>query len=165
MLTNKLVELKSTLSEVTPKQGKEGKAHTHSSTLMAMLRRLVADSGIPEERLCQVVHYVYAALFHEPYDGDVPSESAQCVRDWIDDLKYKDMEMLTANVAEERVCKTRSVHILAESSKRDVERHAIQLEVTFWDDEKDQPVTVTFALAVVADASSTLPRRDGTVPG
>ncbi len=35
---NKLVELKSTLSEVTPKQGKEGKAHTNNSTLMAMLR-------------------------------------------------------------------------------------------------------------------------------
>ena len=62
VLTNKLVELKSTLSEVTPKQGKEGKAHTYNSTLTAMLRRLVADSGIPEERLCQVVHYVYAAL-------------------------------------------------------------------------------------------------------
>jgi hypothetical protein len=55
VLTNKVVELKSTLSEVTPKQGKEGKAHTYNSTLMAMLRRLVADSGIPEERLCQVV--------------------------------------------------------------------------------------------------------------
>jgi 2-phospho-L-lactate guanylyltransferase (CobY/MobA/RfbA family) len=94
VLTNKVVELKSTLSEVKPKQGKEGKAHTYNSTLMAMLRRLVADSGIPEERLCQVVHYVYAALFHKPYDGDVPS--AQCVRDWIDDLNYKDMEMLTA---------------------------------------------------------------------
>jgi hypothetical protein len=149
VLTNKVVELKSTLSEVTPKQGKEGKAHTYNSTLMAMLRRLVADSGIPEERLCQVVHYVYAALFHKPYDGDVPS--AQCVRDWIDDLNYKDMEMLTALL--KNVCKTRSVHILADSSKRDVERHAIQ--VTFWDDEKDQPVTVTVALAVVADASST----------
>jgi chromosomal replication initiation ATPase DnaA len=45
------------------------------------------------------------------------------------------------------------VHILADSSKRDVERHAIQ--VTFWDDEKDQPVTVPVALAVIADASST----------
>ena len=153
ILTDRLVELKSTLSESTPKQGKEseseGKAHTYNSTLMAMLRRLVADSCIPEERLCQVVHYVYAALFHKPYDGDVPS--AQCVRDWIDDLNYKDMEMLTALL--KNVCKTRSVHILADSSKRDVERHAIQ--VTFWDDEKDQPVTVTVALAVVADASST----------
>ena len=149
VLTNKLVELKSTLSEVTPKQGKEGKAHTYNSTLMAMLRRLVADSGIPEERLCQVVHYVYAALFHKPYDGDVPS--AQCVRDWIDDLNYKDMEMLTALL--KNVCKTRSVHILADSSKRDVERHAIQ--VTFWDDEKDQPVTVTVALAVVAASRAT----------
>jgi 2-hydroxychromene-2-carboxylate isomerase len=38
------------------------------------------------------------------------------------------------------VCKARSVHILADSSKRDVERHAIQ--VTFWDDGKEQPVTV-----------------------
>jgi hypothetical protein len=66
-------------------------------------------------------------------------------------LNYKDMEMLTALL--KNVCKTRSVHILADSSKRDVERHAIQ--VTFWDDEKDQPVTVTVALAVVADASST----------
>ena len=104
ILTDRLVELKSTLSESTPKQGKEGKAHTYNSTLMAMLRRLVADSGIPEERLCQVVHYVYAALFHKPYDGDVPS--AQCVRDWIDDLNYKDMEMLTALL--KNVCKTPS---------------------------------------------------------
>ena len=69
ILTDKLVKLKSMLNESTPKPGKEGKAHAFNSTLMAMLRRLVADSGIPEERLCQVVHYVYAALFHKTYDG------------------------------------------------------------------------------------------------
>ena len=59
--------------------------------------------------------------------------------------------MLTALL--KNVCKTRSVHILADSSKRDVERHAIQ--VTFWDDEKVSMTIWTASKRKSAPRSST----------
>ena len=144
----KLADAKELVEELKPKADKEGKSHTFDAVYMYFMRRLVNDCSIPPERLCQVVHYVYAALFHKGYAGKVPS--AQCVRDWIDDLSCKDMELLTELV--KNVSKTRSVHILADSSKRDVERHSIH--VTYWDDERDQPVTLMVGLPVVVDASS-----------
>ena len=144
----KLADAKELVEELKPKADKEGKSHVFDAVYMYFMRRLVNDCSIPPERLCQVVHYVYAALFHKGYAGKVPS--AQCVRDWIDDLSCKDMELLTELV--KNVSKTRSVHILADSSKRDVERHSIH--VTYWDDERDQPVTLMVGLPVVVDASS-----------
>jgi hypothetical protein len=73
----KLADAKELVEELKPKADKEGRSHTFDAVYMYFMRRLVNDCSIPPERLCQVVHYVYAALFHKGYAAGTTSETSR----------------------------------------------------------------------------------------